>query len=109
MFQHRLNYPNCGCLKRRRITLNIAGNKRLIFLIRELSMSLKNQVALITGASQGIGQAIAETLAKAGLNLVLAARQADKLSALQQRLQKTYPDQSFIVQACDVRQAKSVE
>lgn len=40
--------------------------------------SLAGQVALVTGASSGLGRAFAEFLADAGASVVLAARRADK-------------------------------
>lgn len=45
------------------------------------SFDLTGQVAIVTGASEGIGQGIALGLAKAGADIVLAARTRDKLEA----------------------------
>ena len=44
--------------------------------------SLKGHVALVTGASSGIGHHLAHTMAKAGAHVIVAARRADKLAML---------------------------
>ena len=55
-----------------------------------MELNLHNKIALITGASKGIGKAIAESMAKEGCNLVLTARSKDKLIELKVELQKQY-------------------
>ncbi len=46
------------------------------------STDLTGQVALVTGASSGLGNRFAQTLAAAGANVVAAARRVDKLEEL---------------------------
>jgi 3-oxoacyl-[acyl-carrier protein] reductase len=47
-----------------------------------MSNALNGRIALITGASQGIGRACALELARSGTTVALAARSADKLEAV---------------------------
>ena len=51
--------------------------------------SLKDKVALVTGASQGIGRATALALAKNGAKVAIAARNAEKLASLASEIAQT--------------------
>jgi NAD(P)-dependent dehydrogenase (short-subunit alcohol dehydrogenase family) len=46
----------------------------------------ENQLALVTGASRGIGAAIAEALAREGAHVVLTARKAEDLEQVEARI-----------------------
>ncbi len=67
-----------------------------------MDLLLSNKVAIVTGASRGIGKAIAGTLAAEGMKLVLTARSGADLEALARSL----PNES-LVQAMDLREPES--
>lgn len=67
-----------------------------------MDLQLSNKVAIVTGASRGIGKAIAETLSFEGMKLVLVARSHPELEALA----KSLPNEA-VVQAIDLREPDS--
>lgn len=51
-----------------------------------LDLTLNDQVALVTGASSGLGEHFARVLARAGAKVILCARRKERLSALEAEL-----------------------
>lgn len=68
---------------------------------------LRNKVALITGATRGIGLAIARGLAAEGCDLVITARDESALKKLEKELARAKV--RILAYACDVRDPHSVD
>lgn len=73
-------------------------------VIKTLKMQVKNKVAVVTGASSGIGRAIAKKLSEAGCKVVLASRNVEKLIELQEELKN-----ETMVVGLDVSNSESVQ
>ena len=71
-----------------------------------LSVDLTGQVALVTGASQGIGRAVAETLAANGARVAAVARNAEKLAAVVAAIAEAGGDAKAF--PCDVSNPEAV-
>ena len=66
-----------------------------------------NRIAMVTGASQGIGRACALELARAGNKIVLASRRVEKLEEVAREIRETGAE-AFVV-ALDVASRDSVK
>src|SRR5512137_2009547 len=75
--------------------------------------TLQGKTALITGASRGIGLAIAQALARQGCNLAITGREKKALLAAERGLNRATragaPAPQLLTQICDVRDAQSVK
>jgi len=65
-------------------------------------------IALITGASSGIGEATALTLANHGFNTILVGRRTDRLEALKVSIEQNFPVQAYVA-TVDVRDKQAVQ
>ena len=59
-------------------------------------------LAVVTGASRGLGFENAKSLAALGHDIVMIAKDQSRLSLAQQSLQRKYPDQHFTTYAVDL-------
>ncbi len=69
---------------------------------------LQGKTAIITGASSGIGAGIAKELAKEGANVVLAARNTEKLAQVEKEIKEQKNGEVLTIQT-DVTNKQNVE
>ena len=69
--------------------------------------SLKNRVAVITGASSGLGKQMTYAFAEQGADLVLIARRIEKLEEIKKELEKKKV--KVLTIKCDVTNTKDIE
>lgn len=69
-----------------------------------MELQLRDKVAIVTGASRGIGRAIAETLAGEGMRVALVARSRDLLD----EVARACGENAFVI-ATDLREATAPE
>ena len=74
---------------------------------KSLRVDLSGQLALVTGASQGIGQAIAVTLAANGATVCLLARNKEKLAFVAELINSAGGKSDPM--PCDVSQSDAIE
>lgn len=73
----------------------------------KVDFSLKGKVALVTGASRGIGEAIAVTLADYGAECILVSRKADALKGVADKIASR--GGKAVVTACHMGDLKQIE
>ena len=72
-----------------------------------METGLRNRVALVTGASQGLGRAAAFGLATEGAHVALSARNAEALERAAQEIRQRFKVEVH-AEACDVRDSAAV-
>lgn len=73
-------------------------------------MTLKGKVAIISGANQGLGFEIAKQFVLAGANIMICARNHEKLQQSQQALMPfTKAEQQILIKVCDVSIKEEVD
>jgi len=70
---------------------------------------LAGQLAFVTGGGSGIGLACARALLADGADVVLAARNRDRLASAAEELGSEFPASDVVAVACDVTEESSVE
>ena len=71
-------------------------------------ISLQGQLAVVTGASSGLGVETCRVLAAAGATVLMVARDEEKLESVAQELRRQQPDAQLHTQIMDLADLNSV-
>lgn len=74
-----------------------------------MELGLKNKVALVTGASKGIGKAVAMELAREGCRVVISARGEEELNEAAEEIRQVESSAEVLSVATDVTDPSEVE
>ncbi len=67
-----------------------------------------NKKAVVTGATKGIGRAIAEAFAQEGFDIAICARTSEDLTHLEKDFKTQYPHIQVVTKVADMRKKKDV-
>ncbi|MGD0173180.1 MAG: SDR family oxidoreductase [Anaerolineales bacterium] len=73
-----------------------------------MDMKIKDKIAVITGGSIGIGEAVARALAKEGVHLILCARAKERVEETARRISQTFNVKAHGIQA-DISRAEDID
>jgi NAD(P)-dependent dehydrogenase (short-subunit alcohol dehydrogenase family) len=76
--------------------------------MHEPDYGVADTTAIVTGASQGIGKAIAETLAAGGANVVICSRAQERVDPVAEAIDEETEGSALAVE-CNVREREAVE
>ena len=72
-------------------------------------LKLSGKVAIVTGASSGVGAGVAKVLAAHGASVVLCARRQEKLDQIRQEIESQKPEGQVLTVVCDVADEAQIQ
>ncbi|MBE6613423.1 MAG: SDR family oxidoreductase [Ruminococcaceae bacterium] len=72
-------------------------------------MKFTNRIALVTGAAQGIGEAVSREFAERGVDVAMLDVNGDKLKAVAKSIRDASPERRILAVPCDVGDAASMD
>lgn len=74
-----------------------------------MDLLLKNKTVIVTGASAGIGRAIAEEYAREGAHVFISSRNEEKLQKVQKEMAEITKNEHVYYAVCDVSKKQDIE